>query len=161
MAKAGSSCPRPEGTAPGTLTSAPVWDADSIRTVYHLRSTFITSAGICETPASTKVSPTNCVIPLEPGSGEMDYGPTTSRACTNSAASVQATFAPGEAWSKPRADSLVSGIPESRWTSTLRVGTGTDRVRISEPLTPSFRVVSIRDAHNFSGRAIRFVSNRH
>jgi len=59
------------------------------------------------------------------------------------------------------ADSLVDGLPASRLTSTLRVGTGTDRVRISEPLTPSFRVVSIRDAHNFSGRAIRFVSNRH
>src|SRR4029077_2773669 len=125
------------------------------------RSTFITSAGICETPASTKVSPTNCVIPLEPGSGEMDYGPTTSRACTNSAASTQATFAPGGAWPKPLADSLVDGIPASGLTSTLQVGTGTDRVRVSEPLTPSFRVVSIRDAHNFSGRAIRFVSNRH
>src|SRR5258708_360278 len=125
------------------------------------RSTFITSAGICETLASTKVSPTNCVIPLEPGSGEMDCGRTTWRACTNSAASVQARFAPGEAWSKPRADSLVDGIPASRLTSTLRVGTGTDQVRISEPLTPSFRVVSIRDAHNFSDRAIRFVSNRH
>src|SRR5258706_3075095 len=96
------------------------------------RSTLITSAGICETPASTRVSPTNCVIPLEPGSGEMDCGRTTARACTNSAASVQATFAPGEAWSKPRADSLVDGIPPSRLTSTLRVGTGTDQVRISE-----------------------------
>src|SRR5260370_27791536 len=41
MAKAGSSCPRPEGTAPGTSTSAPVFDADSICTVYHL--TAITS----------------------------------------------------------------------------------------------------------------------
>src|ERR1700730_246442 len=110
------------------------------------RSTFITSAGICETPASTKVSPTNCVIPLEPGFGEMDCGRTTSRACTNSAVSAQATFAPGEAWSKYRADSLVNGIRALRLTSTWRVGTGTDRVRISEPLTPSFRVVSIRDA---------------
>src|ERR1700719_1179963 len=125
------------------------------------RSVFITSAGIRETPASTKVSPTNCVIPLEPGSSEMDYGSTTSRACTNSAASAQATFVPGEAWSKHPADSLVNGIPASRLTSTLPVGTRTDRVRISEPLTPSFRVVSIRDAHNFLGRAIRFVSNRH
>src|ERR1700681_4375494 len=62
---------------------------------------------------------------------------------------------------KPLADSLVDGIPASGLTSTLQVGTGTDRVRISEPSTPSFRVVSIRDAHNFSGRAIRFVSNRH
>jgi hypothetical protein len=42
----------------------------------------------------------------------------------------------------------------------LRVGAGTDRVRIWEPLTPSFRVVRIRDVHNFSGRAIRFVSRR-
>src|SRR5882757_6105985 len=125
------------------------------------RSVLITSAGISETPALTKVSPTNCVIPLEPGSGEMDCGRTTSRACTNSAASVQATFAPGESWPKHRADSLVDGIPASRLTSTLRVGTGTGRVRISEPLTPSFRVVSIRDELNFSGRAIRFVSNRH
>src|SRR5580704_1995805 len=125
------------------------------------RSTFITSAGTCETPASTKVSPTNCVIPLEPGSGEMDYGPTTSRACTNSAASVPATFAPGEAWLKHRVDSLVEGIHASGLTSTLRVGTGTDRVRISEPLIPYFRVVSTRDAHNFSGRVIRFGSNRH
>src|SRR5713101_5105908 len=100
------------------------------------RSTFITSAGICETPASTKVSPTNCVIPLEPGSGEMDCGLTTSRACTNSAASTQATFVPGEAWSKHPADSLVNGIPASRLTSTLRVGTETDQVRLSEPLTP-------------------------
>src|ERR1700692_2257969 len=110
------------------------------------RSVLITSAGICETPASTKVSPTNCVIPLEPGSGEMDFGRTTSRARTNSAASVQATFAPGEAWSKHPADSLVHGIPASRLTSTLQVGTGTDRVRISEPLTPSSRAVSIRAA---------------
>src|SRR4029077_3412470 len=125
------------------------------------RSVLIISAGICETPASTKVSPTNCVIPLGPGSGEMACGLTTLRACTNSAALVQATFAPGEVWSKPRADSLVNGIPASRLTSTLRVGTGTDRVRISEPLTPSFRVVSIRDVHNFSGRAIRFASNPH
>src|SRR5580700_1795496 len=125
------------------------------------QSTLITSAGIGETPASTKVSPTNCAIPLEQGSGEMDCGRTTSRACINSEASAQATFAPGEAWSKHRADSLVDGIPASGLTSTLRVGTGTDRVLISEPLTPSFRVESIRDAHNFSGRAIRFVSNRH
>ncbi len=119
------------------------------------------SGGIGETQSSTKVSPMNCVIPLEPGSGEMDCGHTASRACINLVASVQATFAPGEVWSKHRADSLVDGLPASRLTSTLRVGTGTDRVRISEPLTPSFRVVSIRDAHNFSGRAIRFVSNRH
>src|SRR6266478_7096595 len=125
------------------------------------RSVLITSAGIGETPASTKVSPTNCAIPLEPGSGEMDCGRTTSRVCTNSAASAQATLAHGEAWSKHRADSLVNGIPALRLTSTWRVGTGTDRVRISEPLTPSFRVVSIPDGHNFSGRAIRFVSNRH
>src|SRR4029077_17289000 len=106
-------------------------------------------------------SRTNFVTLLEPGSGEMDCGRTTSRACTNSVASVQATFAPGGAWSKHRADSLVDGIPASGLTLTLRVGTGTDRVRISEPLTPSFRVASIRDAHNFSDRAIRFVSNRH
>jgi len=125
------------------------------------RSTLTTSAGICETPASTKVSRTNFVTLLEPGSGEMDCGRTTSRACTNLAASVQATFAPGESWPKHRADSLVAGLPASGLTSTLRVGTGTDRVRISEPLTPSFRVVSIRDARNFSDRAIRFVSNRH
>src|SRR6266404_1601068 len=109
------------------------------------QSTLTTSAGIGETPPSTKVWPTNCVIPLESGSGEMDCGRTTSRACTNSVVSVQATFAPGEAWSKHRADSLVDGIPASGLTSTSRVGTGTDRVRISEPLTPSFRVVSIRD----------------
>src|SRR4029077_14214484 len=102
-----------------------------------------------------------CVIPLEPDVGEMDCGRTTSRACTNLAASVEAAFAPGEAWSKHRADSLVDGIPASGLTSTLRVGTGTDRVRISEPLTPSFRVASIRVAHNFSGRATRFASNRH
>src|SRR5579863_9368110 len=125
------------------------------------RSVLITSAGICETPASTKVSPTNCAIPLEPGSGEMACGRMTARACTNSAASVQAIFAPGEAWSKPRADSLVDGIPASKLTSTLRVGTRTDRARISGPLIPSFKVVSIQDAHNFLGRAIRFVSNRH
>src|ERR1700752_4007823 len=81
------------------------------------QSTLTTSAGTCETPASTKVSPTNCVIPLEPDSGEMDCGRTTSRACTNSAALVQATFAPGEAWSKHRADSLVDGIPASGLTS--------------------------------------------
>src|SRR6266446_483836 len=111
--------------------------------------------------ASTKVSRTNCVIPLEPGSGEMDCGRTTSRACANSGTSVQATFTPGESWPKHRADSLVDGIPASGLTSTSRVGTGTDRVRISEPLTPSFRVVSIRDELNLSGRAIRFVSNRH
>src|SRR5229473_2853683 len=42
----------------------------------------------------------------------MDCGRTTSRACTNSAASVQATFAPGGAWSKPLADSLVDGEGE-------------------------------------------------
>jgi hypothetical protein len=158
---------RPVTTTPGIFDDSShrqfsVWGAYVTRTSRRQRrSTFITSAGICETPASTKVSPTNCVIPLEPGSGEMDCGRTTSRACTNSAASVQATFAPGGAWSKPLADSLVDGIPASRLTSTLRVGTGTDQVRISEPLTPSFRVVSIRDAHNFLGRAIRFVSNRH
>src|SRR4029077_15626113 len=125
------------------------------------QSTLTTSAGIGKTQASPKGSPTNCVIPWEPGSGEMDCGRMTSRACTSSADSVQATFAPGESWPKHRADSLVDGIPGAGLTSTLRVGTGTDRVRISEPLTPSFRVVSIRDAHNFSGRAIRFVSNRH
>src|ERR1700687_3250391 len=111
------------------------------------RSVLITSAGISETPALTKVSPTNCVIPLEPGSGETDCGRTTSRVCTNSAASAQATFVLGEAWSKHRGDSLVDGIPALRLTSTWRVGFRTDRVRISEPLTPSFRVVSIRDAH--------------
>src|SRR5579864_1156375 len=125
------------------------------------RWTLTTSAGISKTQASTKASQTNFVTLWEPGSGEMDCGRTTSKACTNSADSVQATFAPGESWPKPRADSLVDGIPASRLTSTSRVGTGTDRVRISEPLTPSFRVVSIRDAHNFSGRAIRFVSNQH
>src|SRR6266403_3184428 len=123
--------------------------------------TLTTSAGICKTQASTKESRTNFVTLSEPGSGEMDCGRTTSRACTNSADSVQATFAPGESWPKRRADSLVDGIPASGLTSTSRVGTGTDRVRISEPLTPSFRVVSIRDELNFSGRAIRFVSNRH
>src|ERR1700758_1567434 len=125
------------------------------------QSTLTTSAGIGKTQASTKESRTNFDTLWEPGSGEMDCGRTTSRACTNSADSVQATFAPGESWPKHRADSLVGGIPASGLTSTSRVGTGTDRVRISEPLTPSFRVVSIRDAHNFSGRAIRFVSNRH
>src|SRR5579863_3523247 len=88
--------------------------------------TLTTSAGICKTQASTKESRTNFVTLWEPGSGEMDCGRTTSRACTNSADSVQATFAPGEPWPKPRADSLVDGIPASRLTSTLRVGTETD-----------------------------------
>src|SRR2546426_12319887 len=125
------------------------------------RSTFTTLASISKTQSSTRASRTNFVTLLEPGSCEMDCGLTRPRACTNSAASVQATFAPGEAWSKHRADSLLDGIPTSRLTSTLRVGTRTDRVRISEPLTPSFRVVSIRDVQDFSGRAIRFVSNRH
>src|SRR5580704_5588292 len=137
--------------------------APTLRTPYlstH-QSTLTTSAGIGKTQASTKVSLTNCVIPWGPGSGEMDCGRMTSRACTNLAASAEAAFAPGEAWSKHRVDLLVDGIPASGLTSTLRVETGTDRVRILEPLTPSFRVVSIRDAHNCSGRAIRFVSNRH
>src|SRR6267378_7639594 len=66
-----------------------------------------------------------------------------------------------ELWKGTRADSRLDGIHASRSTSTWRVGTRTDRVRISEPLTPSFRVVSIRDVQDFSGRAIRFVSNRH
>src|SRR5580704_15854786 len=125
------------------------------------QSTLTTLAGICKTQASTKEARTNFVTLLAPGSGEMDCGCTTSRACTNSADSVRETFAPGESWPKHRADSPVDGIPASGLTSTLRVGTGTDRVRISERLTLSFRVVSIRDAHNFSGRAIRFVSNQH
>lgn len=158
---------RPVTTTPGIFDDSShrqfsVW-APTLRgpNLGTQQSTPTTSAGIGETPASTKVSPTNCVMPLEPGSGEMDCGRTTSRACTNSAASAQATFAPGGAWSKYREDSLVDGIPASGLTSMSRVETGTDQVRISEPLTPSFRVVSIRDAHNFSGRAIRFVSNRH
>ena len=125
------------------------------------RSTFTTLAWISKTQATTRASRTNFVTLLEPGSGEVDCGLTRPRACTNLAASVQAAFAPGEAWSKHRADSRLDGIPASRLTSTLRLGTGTDRVRISGPLTPSFRVVSIRDAHNCSGRAIRFVSNQH
>src|SRR4029077_6042667 len=125
------------------------------------QSTLTTSAGIGKTQASTKASRTNFVTLLAQGSGEMDCGPTSSRAGTNSAASVQATFAPGEAWSKHRADSLFDGIPASGLTSLLLVDTGTDRVRILELLTPSFRVVSIRDAHNCSARAMRFVSNRH
>src|SRR6266446_906180 len=119
------------------------------------QSTFTTLAGISKTQASTRASRTNFVTLLEPGSCEMDSGLTRPRACTNSAALVQATFAPGGAWSKHRADSRLDGIPASRSTSTWRVGTGTDRVRISEPLTHSFRVVSIRDVQDFSGRAIR------
>src|ERR1700758_5849186 len=79
--------------------------------------TLTTSAGICKTQASTKESRTNFVTLWEPGSGEMDCGRTTSRACTNSADSVQATFAPGEAWPKHRADSLADGIPGARMNS--------------------------------------------
>ena len=73
----------------------------------HL-STLITSAGIGTAQASRKASRTNFVTRLEPGSGELDGGRTTSRACTNSAGSVPATFTPGEAsrgfsvWSSPR-----------------------------------------------------------
>src|SRR5580698_4467948 len=74
------------------------------------RSALTTSATTSEIPASIKGSPTNCVIPLERGSGGMEHGRTTLRLCTNSAASVPATFAPGGVWPKHRADWLVDGI---------------------------------------------------
>jgi hypothetical protein len=54
-----------------------------------------------------------------------------------------------------------------RWSPRVRIDfdlASGDRNRSSpnlRTLTPSFRVVRIRDAHNFSGRAIRFVPNRH
>src|SRR5882762_9610688 len=95
------------------------------------QSTLTTSAGIGKTQASTKESRTNFVTLLEPGSGETDCGRMTSRECANSAASVQATFTPGESWPKHRADSLVDGIPASGLTSTSRVG---DRNRSSPNL---------------------------
>src|SRR5712664_3849333 len=88
------------------------------------QSTLTTSAGIGETPASTKVSRTNCVITMKPSSGEMECGRTNSSACTNSSDSVQATFDPGESLPKHRSYSLVDGIPGSGLTSTLRVGSG-------------------------------------
>src|SRR4029077_17482394 len=92
-------------------------------------STLITSAGIETTQDSRKASRTNFVTLWEPGSGDLDGGLTTSRVCTNSGASVPATFTPGEASCKRRADLAFGRLPASGLTSTLRVGIGTDRVQ--------------------------------
>src|SRR5260370_14146443 len=88
------------------------------------QSTLITSAGIGTAQASRKASRTNFVTRLEPGSGELDGGRTTSRVCTNSAPSVSATFTPGDAPCKRRADLAFVRLPVSALTSTLPGGIG-------------------------------------
>src|SRR4029077_1597202 len=99
-----------------------------------------------KTQASTKESRTNFVTLWEPGSGEMDCGRTTSRACTNSADSVQATFAPGESWPKPRGFA-------GRWNPRVKIDfdvASGDRNRLS-PNLGTFN--SFFQSGEYSGRA--------
>jgi len=112
----------------------------------------ITSAGIGERSFRQRSRERTSSPLLEPGLCETDCGRMTSRACTNSAASVAGNITPGESWPKASRGFAWSMESRSGLTSTSRVGDrNPDRVRISEPLTPSFRVVSIRDELNFSG----------